>query len=290
MSLIEGFGDEVTIFLVIVLILLIVCLAWISTNIRDIPFFSVIIIELTHRRNRDAENANQTEVPSSTEVTPSNSDNQTSSEIEAQSNLDGSDVRATETSPVTPCPSEISSEVGQNGQNNETPQEEETDEKFESAQRQLPQESKTDSIDLSRDLSESELRQRRLNFFQGNKDGATISNAQTLTDSSNSTQRSSPSEPTNIQQETTPDSNPPDSVQSESVQTQETDAETGLITVRLKYLNDTQRNVTAAPNVTIGQFRRLVNDISRFTCFISLMYKHGHISSCTVIGLLSVDL
>lgn len=58
MFLIEGFGDEVIIFLGILLVLFIICLVWISINIRDIFFFSVIIIELIYRRNRNIENVN----------------------------------------------------------------------------------------------------------------------------------------------------------------------------------------------------------------------------------------
>lgn len=58
MFLIEGFGDEVIIFLGILLVLFIICLVWILINIRDIFFFSVIIIELIYRRNRNIENVN----------------------------------------------------------------------------------------------------------------------------------------------------------------------------------------------------------------------------------------
>lgn len=58
MFLIEGFGDEVIIFLGILLVLFIICLVWILINIREIFFFSVIIIELIYRRNRNIENIN----------------------------------------------------------------------------------------------------------------------------------------------------------------------------------------------------------------------------------------
>lgn len=58
MFLIEGFGDEVIIFLGILLVLFIICLVWILINIWDIFFFSVIIIELIYRRNRNIENIN----------------------------------------------------------------------------------------------------------------------------------------------------------------------------------------------------------------------------------------
>ncbi|XP_061174075.1 transmembrane and ubiquitin-like domain-containing protein 1 [Saccostrea echinata] len=259
MSLIEGFGDEVTIFLAIILILLIVCLAWISTNIRDIPFFSVIIIELTHRRNRDTENTNQVEVQSSSEVTP-NSDSQASSETDAV----GTETVSSENIPAGQ--SEVLAENNQNVQStSETVQEEGKNENSESSQRQLPQESQTESIELPKHLNEKELRQRRLHFFQGNKDKANISNPQSAVDPQNPNnlsslqEFSSQSSVTDFnarQQETTADENQPNSSERDTVQSTETDSETGIITVRLKYLNDTQRNVTAAPNVTIGQFRR----------------------------------
>lgn len=269
MTLIEGFGDEVTIFLAIILILFIVCLAWISTNIRDIPFFSVIIIELTHRRNRDTEHVNQAEGQSSSEVMPSNSDNQANLENNAQE----PETLSFENGPNED--SEVSVESSQNVQSSETVQEGGTNENSESSERQVPQqESQTESIEPPKQLNETELRQRRLHFFQGSKDKTTISNPQSSIDPPNPT--SSPQEispnpisssqeiPPKIsapeltvkQLETIADNSRPNPSENETVQSTETDSETGLITVRLKYLNDTQRNVTAAPNVTIGQFRR----------------------------------
>lgn len=52
MSLIEGIGDEVTNFLVIVLTFIIIYFAWRSTNVRDerIPRSAVLIIESNRRR------------------------------------------------------------------------------------------------------------------------------------------------------------------------------------------------------------------------------------------------
>lgn len=252
MSLIEGFGDEVTIFLGILLVLFIICLAWISTNIRDIPFFSVIIIELTHRRNRNTENANQTEVLNSPEANPPNPSSQNNSENGVENTIPQSETTLDNEQSSTTA-DEVSSVNSQNGEEEETCGNPNTD-------INVTQETKSDSTDSSQQLNETELRHRRLNFFQSKNESSTISNPQTVADSLNLNQepsvqgspvQSPVTEPINRQQESVPLS-----AENETVHSRETDSETGLITVRLKYLNETQRNVTAAPNVTIGQFRR----------------------------------
>lgn len=251
MSLIEGFGDEVTIFLGILLVLFIICLAWISTNIRDIPFFSVIIIELTHRRNRNTENTNQTEGLSSSEANPPNQSSQNNSENVVEDIIPQSETTSLDNEQSSTIADEVSSVNSQNGEEEETRENPNTD-------INVTQDTKTDSTDSSQQLDETELRHRRLNFFQGKNESSTISNPQTVVaDSLNLNQeQGSPvlspvTEPINRQQESVPLS-----AKNETVHSRETDSETGLITVRLKYLNETQRNVTAAPNVTIGQFRR----------------------------------
>lgn len=251
MSLIEGFGDEVTIFLGILLVLFIICLAWISTNIRDIPFFSVIIIELTHRRNRNTENTNQTEGLSSSEANPPNQSSQNNYENVVEDIIPQSETTSLDNEQSPAIVDEVSSVNSQNGEEEETRENPNTD-------INVTQDTKTDSTDSSQQLDETELRHRRLNFFQGKNESSTISNPQTVVaDSLNLNQeQGSPvlspvTEPINRQQESVPLS-----AENETVHSRETDSETGLITVRLKYLNETQRNVTAAPNVTIGQFRR----------------------------------
>lgn len=254
MSLIEGFGDEVTIFLGILLVLFIICLAWISTNIRDIPFFSVIIIELTHRRNRNTENTNQTEGLSSSEANPPNQSSQNNAENVVEDIIPQSETTSLDNEQSSTIADEVSSVNSQNGEEEETRENPNTD-------INVTQDTKTDSTDSSQQLDETELRHRRLNFFQGKNESSTISNPQTVVaDSLNLNQeQGSPvlspvTEPINRQQESVPLS-----AENETVHSRETDSETGLITVRLKYLNETQRNVTAAPNVTIGQFRRYGN-------------------------------
>uniref|UniRef100_A0A8W8NHP0 Ubiquitin-like domain-containing protein n=1 Tax=Magallana gigas TaxID=29159 RepID=A0A8W8NHP0_MAGGI len=178
---------------------------------------NVIIIELTHRRNRNTENTNQTEGLSSSEANPPNQSSQNNSENVVEDIIPQSETTSLDNEQSSTIADEVSSQ-----------------------------------------LDETELRHRRLNFFQGKNESSTISNPQTVVaDSLNLNQeQGSPvlspvTEPINRQQESVPLS-----AENETVHSRETDSETGLITVRLKYLNETQRNVTAAPNVTIGQFRR----------------------------------
>ncbi|XP_046331655.2 transmembrane and ubiquitin-like domain-containing protein 1 [Haliotis rufescens] len=49
MPLIEGLGDEVTIIFCLVTFIVVLLIAWLSTHTRDIPFFSLIVVELTQR-------------------------------------------------------------------------------------------------------------------------------------------------------------------------------------------------------------------------------------------------
>lgn len=95
MSLIEGIGDEVTLLFGVGVILVIVVIAWISTSIQEIPFFSVIIVELTQRRRRRA-NAN---LPQDNEPTNSPTVNTTdtvTTEVSADSHTGTSPVLDTE--------------------------------------------------------------------------------------------------------------------------------------------------------------------------------------------------
>ena len=45
MSLIEGVGDEVTVFVGILLLLIIMTLAWVSTGVADRPLVSVVVLD-----------------------------------------------------------------------------------------------------------------------------------------------------------------------------------------------------------------------------------------------------
>ena len=45
MPLIEGVGDEVTIFFAVILLLTLIIVAWFSTYVADRPFVSVVILD-----------------------------------------------------------------------------------------------------------------------------------------------------------------------------------------------------------------------------------------------------
>lgn len=188
---------------------------------------------------------------SSSEANPPNQSSQNNSENVVEDIIPQSETTSLDNEQSSTIADEVSSVNSQNGEEEETRENPNTD-------INVTQDTKTDSTDSSQQLDETELRHRRLNFFQGKNESSTISNPQTVVaDSLNLNQeQGSPvlspvTEPINRQQESVPLS-----AENETVHSRETDSETGLITVRLKYLNETQRNVTAAPNVTIGQFRR----------------------------------
>ncbi|XP_069120139.1 transmembrane and ubiquitin-like domain-containing protein 1 [Argopecten irradians] len=327
MTLIEGVGDEVTLLFAVGVIVFIIILAWISTNIHEIPFFSVIIVELTQRRRQraNANNDNEATTPLADNVSPNSTSTEGSSET-------GGGLQAEE-SPVTEA-----SSSGESGQRSPVSDETEveTTVRFvnvldnsrieESAVRNLSSAHRRreeghgiensdivsqiqESISLPQtlnethnqiipdapddNLSETELRRRRVAFFDQKKDnnGQTISD--TILDNSVDTGISGGSPVTSnssSEQETTYsvcDKSSCDSVPHASREEKPTDGQssgvsqsedglqpednqheasledevrddgTGRIRIRLKYLNDTQRNVVASPTDTVGQFRRV---------------------------------
>ena len=84
MSLIEGVGDEVTVGTSLFMLLCLVLLAWFSTHTRDIPFVSIIVVELSQRRNRNrnhSESAAGGEEEASSGQVESDSENGTVSSV-----------------------------------------------------------------------------------------------------------------------------------------------------------------------------------------------------------------
>lgn len=94
MPLIEGIGDEVTVGCGLLFLLCLVLLAWFSTHTRDIPFVSIIVVELSQRRhlasrNRGRTNEEQASASdtASTEALASESDSRQNAEGDATTNL-----------------------------------------------------------------------------------------------------------------------------------------------------------------------------------------------------------
>ena len=294
MSLIEGVGDEVTAFFAIVVVLSIIFLAWVSTNIRDIPFFSVIIVELTHGRRRAVVTDNQDAQEDNTEATHSEND---------------PEVSSTETSSEDSLTSQEPELLAQSGGDNQENKNNVQEENAENSISETPNDSVLPSEDGNNevDLSETELRQRRLEFFQKKKvtgtSDSTASSARTKTEADDISQSENASD-RQIQSmsqsecvshnQSGSDLNPSQSSslnntcreesgikknssdvplhssgsnerpdESSSVQnirdgTGDEDTNASQINIRLKYLNDTQRSVTASPADTVGQFRRYI--------------------------------
>lgn len=272
MSWIEGVGDEVTVSVIIIAVLCIILVAWISTGIRDIPFIRVVVVQLTRRHT-------QTERP-----IESHEDNlliqQSDSVTEEQAN-------DTVIEPVTQgevAETDVDDNLNDRTDGSTLKVETETDE----AETSNPKEDSVDEEDVApaaeENLTSTELRQRRLEFYgsSSSKDSGspvsdktaeskTSDSETSLKDSASSKERSE-----GIENKCGYEKRLPDllSAESEKSRTEETESKQSEhqnesnddqsaagetveeIRVRLKYLNDTQRLVKASPTETIGNFRR----------------------------------
>ncbi|XP_050405434.1 transmembrane and ubiquitin-like domain-containing protein 1 [Patella vulgata] len=283
MPLIEGLGDEVTIVIGILVVLIVGLLAWFSTHTSDIPFFSVIIVELSQRANR---NNRQTANPSQN-VGEHVEENVNNEELNANENIvhvdnsDGSslgDVVNTALDNVNAAlgldtsvldDDDDDEEEGDETENSEEDEDNieseivtsvnlgnESSQQFISSPSQEANSSEASShTQESQQLAENELRRRRVAFFEnGPSDSATLS--QNTGESSKEVKNStSPEMPVTVP---TASSDVVSDGNSDTQQPPPLDAETDSIQirVRLKYLNDTQRLVFARPLDTIGFFRR----------------------------------
>ena len=99
MSLIEGVGDEVTVVVTLFLLACLVLLAWFSTHTRDIPFVSVIVVELSQRRNR-TRNREET-AQRNAEAEQEDEENVAGEQGEVSSNNNADTVSSDEEQPAT---------------------------------------------------------------------------------------------------------------------------------------------------------------------------------------------
>ena len=289
MSWIEGVGDEVTITIAVTAVLVIILVAWISTGIRDIPFIRVVVVQLTRRRqqtqaDRAAERIEAellVQQPENVLETETSSDNVAEPVAQSEDSLDS---RATEVS---------ASGDNANTSTVETHVEKKTD--GDSKDNTDEEKTSVNEEDIApvnvENLSASELRQRRVEFFNGSAQSGTLTdndtqdaeqisenNANNEKDEkleSSSDEKATESEPKSLNSKRLSDlasnllneelensrKEQTDSRNSQSEtrssENQSTGSETpDEIRVRLKYLNDTQRLVTASPSETIGNFRR----------------------------------
>lgn len=324
MSWIEGIGDEVTLTVAILLGLSLLLAAWFSTGTREIHFLSVIIIHLRRRVHIDSSSVSETRNSSTglEHTTPDRVEEPALSNIEHQDSTAGLHPKNTNNGDnvqkVSGSNNHDTNETVSVFQNVENAQKASNSLLINSVNNNLnshdvetlnaravertESEDETDVTSVSvtcvkqeqLPASESELRQRRLDFFVA---GRTTSNFQSKNNivTASGTIGSLPecpppeclpiadnildntvvsnsvcplqSSPNNDVQNETPGSRG-DDILNNSVQNSENTAGiSGLVSntfkatpseirLRIKFLNDTQRLVTASLTETIGNFRR----------------------------------
>ena len=294
MSWIEGVGDEVTLTVAVIAVLVIVVVAWLSTGIRDIPFIRVVVVQLTRRRHQPRTDEAVERIEAELLVRePENvlgAENSNDNEAEQVPQTENSvDSRENETN--------VGDSASANAlETKETNVKEKTDCENNEADENTALENEEDISPVTvENLSASELRQRRVEFFKdptqsSSRTDSGINNAEQCVEnkandsketgekletsnekakeSENETNKSLKSkrlsdlasnllneELENSRKERTGSRNSQSETSRNENQSTETGSETE-IRVRLKYLNDTQRLVTASPSETIGNFRR----------------------------------
>lgn len=254
MPLIEGVGDEVTVFFAVVLLFLILCIAWVSTNIQELPFFSVIVIEFTRRHTRIGQQ-NPTESASSSS---SNSSDASSSD-NGERNTSPSLVEEILNDLETPLGNDSSNDESVEHENvpktSESPKNEGTNELASTStnSESTSTENVAESVEEDLPASETELRQRRVAFFAKSGCSTESKNTSEIKQDNNEQENSSSS----LGQTDSESRNAGSRSSNERNETTgEQTSQAEKVTIRLKYLNDTQRNVEASLDDTIDQFRR----------------------------------
>ena len=297
MSWIEGVGDEVTLTVAVIAVLVIVVVAWLSTGIRDIPFIRVVVVQLTRRRHQPRTDAAVERIeaellvrePDNVLEVDNSNDNEAEQVAQNESSENSLDSTGNEVS--------VGDSASANAlETKETNVEEKTDCENNEADENTALENEEDISPVTvENLSASELRQRRVEFFKdptqsssrtdsginnadqcvenkandsketGEKLGTSNEKAkesETETNKSLKSKRLSDlasnllnEELENSRKEQTGSRNSQSETSRNENQSTGTGSETE-IRVRLKYLNDTQRLVTASPSETIGNFRR----------------------------------
>lgn len=324
MPLIEGIGDEVTFILGGFLLCIILMLAWFSTHTSDIPLIrevGVIVVELSQRRSRTRNNAER-ERSGGDDVGGFREGERTLAEVERQG--DELDNRSSETlDSLVSERSDTENNIA-SAESIQTPSNESTLPDYKSeAQNALMSDNSAGgqkSGDLtqascleesetvlpkasvvvddekgfassagSEPLTDDEVRQRRVQYFETNKSGpatstdnntpSSLSEKSPLdddntrhskkesmqlvyppkTDQSKTTRGASEgavSESTQEPHGSASVSPQQDVIDEQASAVQSDGAGTSRIRIRLKYMNETQRLVYASPYDTIGDFRR----------------------------------
>ena len=299
MSWIEGVGDEVTITVAAIAVLAIILVAWISTGIRDIPFIRVVVVQLTRRRRQPQTDSAVERIeaellvrqPENVLETDDTSGDNVAEPVVAQSE---NSVDSREDDEVNPGDDNASAKSLEANVEQKT---EDNNKDIADENTALEDEEDIVPVDVE-NLSASELRQRRVEFFKGptqpssvtdngiqdaeqsvhvvnkaNESNETEEKLETSDEKGKESETETKSlkskrlsdlasnllneELENSRKEQTDSRNSQTETRGNENQSTGTGSETpDEIRVRLKYLNDTQRLVTASPSETIGNFRR----------------------------------
>ncbi|XP_071444736.1 transmembrane and ubiquitin-like domain-containing protein 1 [Hetaerina americana] len=223
MTLIEGIGDEVIQFFVVVFIVVVGLLAWWSTSIAEQPLVrAVLVLEMMTRQRLETNQATNTAGETSIDTGQNTSPNNLEEETENVS------------SDVTTSLKENSEVV--------------SDSSSESINRTLGAPSEhtqvTNGVEPnSSNEEESDVLRKRVAYFE----------KKTLSSSAKASSAS------NVEASTEGDVSDPQVTVSEISQnenTEEDDNSPGVIRIRLKYLNDTQKLVVGNLEEQLGEFKR----------------------------------
>lgn len=267
MPLIEGVGDEVTVVFTIFLLFLILCIAWVSTNIQELPFFSVIVIEFTRRQNRNQQQANNVESSEISSASSSSSEESTGEqsvqeepENVANSTCKESNEQTSGATSQVPVPVPVDANEDQDKPNSENHYEGST----EGTSGEIIQQETDDPP-----VTENELRRRRVAFFSGKsgssetEQGQIEQNSETkvceesLSNSCTSEiHAKTKSESRGRESEKRDDDIPRSTTNESDISSDSISSQNDKVRIRLKYLNETQRNVEASLEDTVDQFRR----------------------------------
>ncbi|XP_067686735.1 transmembrane and ubiquitin-like domain-containing protein 1 [Haliotis asinina] len=288
MPLIEGLGDEVTLIFCLVTFIVVLLIAWLSTHTRDIPFFSLIVVELTQRATlrRQLADANQ-QTQGHPETPQLQNAGETQDGIADAAPGDAASDAVSDAVPVsdTDSPTVESDDVQKDASVLEEDVVNVHSQVDTPGSGALPRTSQLDDDNvIAREISRTTKSSRTLQTSNvdsqdvnsessedaGKNTAALSSSAETVqpvvTASTQLRQRHVPSRepPSPCPTSSSPSSSCPTSSPSttgvssgthQDVLNQSSDNQ-GQIRIRLKYLNDTQRLVYSNPGDTIGQFRR----------------------------------
>lgn len=265
MPLIEGVGDEVTVVFTLFLLFLTLCIAWVSTNIQELPFFSVIVIEFTRRQNRNQQQVSNVETHEISSASSSSSEESTGEQSvqevpENVANYTSKESSEQTSGATSQVPVPVNANEDQDKPNSENHEEGST----EDTPGEIIQQETDDPP-----VTENELRRRRVAFFSGKSGSSETEQGQSEQKSETKVCEESlsnsctsdihpktKSKSRGLESEKRDDDIPRSTTNESDISSDSISSQNDKVRIRLKYLNETQRNVEASLEDTVDQFRR----------------------------------